>query len=253
MKINKLVFWISLVSFLLSILCICVFTPLKNCHSVFEVFLNIFISLVGGAFLSGTLAFINFYSIKFEYERDFNTKFITCVNLIRSVANWYSHKGAKVDYNINCADIDKDDFKKLVKLKLNNHAHNKPLVKDLYDRINRIASFDFDSMYAIIDDYCNTIWKPKEKTINGIKDLMISMIRALAEYDYTTNSRVNAVIANYEEGSYDEYILYENIHAHFQSLIIDEKMSVLSNMQSELLAKTKINDKIDRIYGNETK
>ena len=79
------------------------------------------------------------------------------------------------------------------------------------------------------------------------------MIRALAEYDYTANNRINAVITNYEEGSYDEYILYDNIHAHFQSQIIDEKMSVLNNMQSELLAKTKINDKIDRIYGNETK
>ena len=252
MKINKLVFWISLVSFLLSILCICIFTPLKSCHLVCEVFLNIFISLVGGAFLSGTLAFINFYSIKFKYERDFNIKFITCVNLIYPVANWYSHKKPKVNYNIDCTTIDENDFEKRANLKRKNYEYNKPFVIDLYNRVKQIADFDFDSMYAIIDDYCDTIWNPKGTNKNGIKTLMMSMVRALAEYDYTTNNRINGIITNYEDGSYDEYILYDNIRSYFESLISNEKISNLHDMQNKLLQKTRINYKIDKIYGNQS-
>ncbi len=251
MKANKIVFWISNFAMLLSIVGIAVFTPLKACSVWCEVLMNICISLLGGAFLSSVVAFINFKSIKFQYERDFNTKYISCVNRIRKLANWFTHWEKKVDYDVKYPKNIENDFDKMAEIKMSVFQRNKPYIVDLYQRIDSISTFEFNSLFAITDDYCNSIWKIKECSIKGNLALMIKMVRKIKGYDCLENKSISQTITLYEDNSCEEYMLYKEVAPYFKELCSEDKMTELGTLQKELTTKTKINDKINKIYGNE--
>ena len=69
-------------------------------------------------------------------------------------------------------------------------------------------------------------------------------------YDYLENKSVSSTITLYQENSYDEYLLYQNVSPYFKNLCAENKLAELTKLQEELLKKTKINEKIDKIYGN---
>ena len=251
MKTNKIVFWISNFAILLSIIGIAMFTPIKTCSVWYEVLMNICISLLGGAFLSSIVAFINFKSIKFQYERDFNTKYISCVNKIRKLANWFAHWEGKVDYEVKYPKAIGNDFVKINEIKMSVYQRNKPYIVDFYQRIDSISTFEFDSLFAITDDYCNSIWKIKEFSIKGNLALMIKMIKKVKGYDYLEDKNVSKTITLYEENKYDEYLLHKNVSLYFKKICDENNLDELANLQEKLMKNTKINDKINKIYGNE--
>lgn len=86
MRANKKVFWISLAAMVLSIIAIVLFT-IFNCNIVCEIFLNIFISLVGGAFLSAVTAFVVFSTKRKEYIITYCTEYIKVFNLLLDIQN----------------------------------------------------------------------------------------------------------------------------------------------------------------------
>lgn len=251
MRANKKVFWISNFVMLLSIVGIAVLTPIKTCSVWYEVLMNICISLLGGAFLSSAVAFINFKSIKFQYERDFNTKYISCVNKIRKLANWFTHWEKKVDYDVKYPKNIENDFDKMAEIKMSVFQRNKPYIVDLYQRIDSISTFEFNSLFAITDDYCNSIWKIKEFSIKGNLALMIKMIGKLKVYDYLEDKSISGTITLYEENKSDEYLLHKNVAPYFKKLCNETNLNELASLQEELMNNTKINDKINKIYGNE--
>ena len=230
---------------------IAVFTPIKACSVWYEVLMNICISLLGGAFLSSVVAFINFKSIKFQYERDFNTKYISCVNKIRKLANWFTHWEKKVDYDVKYPKNIENDFDKMAEIKMSVFQRNKPYIVDLYQRIDSISTFEFNSLFAITDDYCNSIWKIKEFSIKGNLSLMITMIKKIKGYDYLEDKDISGTITLYEENTYDEYLLHKTVSPYFKKLCDESKLDELATLQEKLMKNTKINDKINKIYGNE--
>ena len=250
MRTNKKVFWFSIITTLVSAIGIIVLITLKDCQEWLEVLLNIFISFLGGAFLSAVLAYVNFYSIKFQHEQDFNKYYVKCFELISHIANWYLLKEKMVNYTVNYSGIDENDISARIKAKIDNNNANKPYIEDLYSRIVKMADFEFDSMYAITDDYCNTIWKPKERKIQGILEHMIKMTKAVREYDYLLDTQTNANVTRYEEGVVDEYCFYREVSPFFKKLMGESRLDNLLQLQSDLLHFTKMNEKIDKHYNN---
>lgn len=250
MRTNKKVFWFSIITTLVSAIGIIVLIPIKDCQEWLEVLLNIFISLLGGAFLSAVLAYVNFYSIKFQHEQNFNKYYVKCFELISHIANWYLLKEKMVNYTVNYSGIDENDISARIKAKIDNNNANKPYIEDLYSRIVKMADFEFDSMYAITDDYCNTIWKPKERKIQGILEHMIKMTKAVREYDYLLDTQTNANVTRYEEGVADEYYFYLEVSPFFKKLMGESRLDNLLQLQSDLLHLTKMNDRINKHYNN---
>ena len=71
MRNAKKVIWFSIVVFAISLIMICVSSCLENCGNKWDIVLNIFIILIGGAFLSAATEFISFMQTRKEYEIKF--------------------------------------------------------------------------------------------------------------------------------------------------------------------------------------
>ena len=253
MKVNKKVFWISIATMLVSVTGIVLFTCLKDCNVWFEVMLNIFISLVGGAFLSAAVAVVNFYSIKFEYNKQFSAGYIECVNSIRSLTNWFRNIENKVEYKDSFPQIDANDFCGKIKAKMENIKKNQPYVIDLHDRVVAISKFDFNSLWNITDDYVDSIWRCKVKQEKSVLLQMIKMVELLADYDYLQYPEISQNITMYEQGTIDEYILYKGIASHFRTIVSDSKMEQLNQLQHDFLIMTKLNKRMNKIYNKKQK
>ena len=248
MRINKVVFWISLISFASSILFICIFTPLKNFNVCFEVLLNIFISLVGGAFLSGVLAYTNYISIKFQNERDFITNSIAWLNLILDIARWYSEKGTKVNYNVNYNGVEDNDFEEKSKRKNKVMLKNKPLIEDFYNVIKRVGEFDLTLLYNITDDYSNSIWSHSKFSNQKKLNMMLDIEQAFQNYNYMQYDKINHAFTLYETSQIGEYAFYSEVSPHFASLIEEKKHEELRKKLDGFIQLTKINNKINKVY-----
>ena len=253
MKVNKKVFWISIATMLVSVTGIVLFTCLKDCNIWFEVMMNIFISLVGGAFLSAAVAVVNFYSIKFEYNKQFSVGYIECVNSIRSLTNWFRNIENKVEYKDSFPQIDANDFCGKSKAKMENSEKNQPYVIDLYNRVVAISKFDFNSLWNITDDYVDSIWHCKVKQEKSVLLQMIKMVELLADYDYLQYPEISQNITMYEQGTIDEYILYKGIASHFRTIVSDSKMEQINKLQDDFLGMTKLNERMNKIYNKKQK
>ena len=121
MRSNKKLFWFSLFSGIVSIGLIVLFHWLsakyiyqKDIYTAIE---NVFISLVGGAFLSSVTALIGFYNTKRKYIVDFSSDYITVLNKIKclhNVMNWHYDDIKYVDLNDSCLKLT-DKQKKISK------------------------------------------------------------------------------------------------------------------------------------------
>lgn len=80
MRANRKVFWISVVVAILSIVAIAIFSNYEN--KTCKILSNVFISLVGGAFLAAASAYVTFNIKRKEYIIKFDTDYIGVFNIL---------------------------------------------------------------------------------------------------------------------------------------------------------------------------
>ena len=90
---NKKIFWWNLLFFIISIIGVGVFGYLsikfKDCIT-YSIFLNIFISLVGGALIGLVTGLIVFNNTKKQYEIKFYSEIKNIKNILASYTNWFN-------------------------------------------------------------------------------------------------------------------------------------------------------------------
>ncbi len=220
MRANKKVFWISLGAMLLSIVAIVLFTIFK-CNIVCEVFLNIFISLVGGAFLSAVTAFVVFSTKRKEYIVTYCTEYIKVFNVLLDIQNWYSHWATFPDK------------------KPNNES-----IQYVLKRFEDISCYDYSTMLMILDDYC-ALGFCLSKTGQKLKE----MIKAVEEANYAYNKTDSKKFSLYRVNTYDENYMYE-FFIKAKSVDINNLFFKMKELQSELLEISKINNYLNSIHKN---
>lgn len=130
---------------------------------------------------------------------------------------------------------------------MENSEKNQPYVIDLYNRVVAISKFDFNSLWNITDDYVDSIWRCKVKEEKSILLQMIKMVELLADYDYLQYPEISQSITMYEQGTFDEYILYKSVALHFRTLTSDLKMEQINKLQHDFLSMAKLNERMNKI------
>lgn len=245
MKANKEVCLFSLLGVLISMIGIIPCSIYKGDCVVIEVILNIFISLFAGAVLSVAAACVNFLITKREKTVAFITGYIAIFNRICNLADWYNIRKYKVNYTVGG---NADDMDELLRAKEENDKQNAVIVKEFYCALKNISAFDFNELYCICDDYCNTIWR-KENSKKGVKAQMIEMLSKVSQYDYLQNLEAQKFINFYEQKVYNEAIIFDKVVPMFEAMVAEDKIRELKRMESDLLKTTKINIKLNKIYG----
>lgn len=241
MNVNKKVFWWSLLFFCLSIIGIVIFNILyKNypCYSIFSIFLNIFISLVGGAMISLVTSSVSFYQLKKQYEIKFYSEISNIRNILKNLLNWFSWKYDEIKYNIkNESNIDNNDFNNVLD---NIILNNNNCVKEFANIITKYIQYDFNNIYYILDDYCSfRLFKRNNK----IRIKMYEIMNEINKHNILYDEKMNLTFTLYKQGTYDEYILYENIIEKIKSKYYKtEAFSYMKKLNKEYLKLTKIDD-----------
>ncbi len=252
MKSNKKIFWLSFFVGIISIFLIVLFHCLgfkfscqKEIYSAVE---NVFISLVGGAFLSAFTSVVGFLTIKRQQETNFASLYVELTNLIKDFGNWYVWAGKDIKY-LEKKDIDKlkkenpnEDF---LQYKLDNDKENDKIISRFADILEMIKNFNYDEFYKITDDYCS-FWlcKNKNKVFNKMKD----MITITRKYDILTTDQ-NYAFGLYRSGIYPASYIYKHILPIYSNLFNNEAtIKDICNLEVEFLKLTKLNYHLSKIY-----
>lgn len=249
MRNNKKVFWISLFLGILSIgliiLLHCLSIKYIDQKDIYTAIENVFISLVGGTWLSMITSRIGFCYTRKQHIIDFCEEYGVLVNKIRLVINWFS-----IQYN----DIKYENFSELVEKMPEKDADefldktnkfNDEKVRVFYERIKEIEKYDFNKLYFIMDDFCSFRLKRK----NNIKIKMIEMFKLVKQYDIAEMKSEHYI--GYEEGIYDEWLLYDCVCPRFKEIIKMIPMRCLLCKKQEFIDLTQINKYLNKIYSLE--
>lgn len=235
MRNTKKVFWFSIIVFIVSLIFIFVSSCLENDENKWSIVLNIFISLIGGAFLSAATAFISFMQTKKEYEIKFYSNVNTLNNILLKILNWYN------------GDYDKIDYKKTIdtsKLTLEQAetAHHlvfdsmDNMVKDFVSLVVSFKEYNYDEMIYILDDYRGLF---RNKT-NKIKQIMIELRNKLNKYNISYYPSMMNSYTLYEMGKYPEVAVYNDIVTPFlqETNIRSEELKNLLSLRKKYLELT---------------
>ena len=244
MKESKKVFWISFFAMIACICMIIIFAPLNSCYhkEVFAVFENIFISLIGGTWLSMITAIVSFYNSKRRNVIAFNSEFTNLYNKIVNLHRWYNIKYERVKY-YSCSELEgilsEEKIKKFIK---KNDKHNDNIVHQFYKKIKAIEEYNFDRIYECMDDFCSL----KIKGESEIKEKMKEIVELINKYNVIYLKSVH--FCGYESGIYDEYILYKTLCPQFEKIIKDYPVKQFHIKKKEFLDLTKINKSLEKDY-----
>lgn len=229
MRANKTVFWISVWSAILSVIAITVSVLLYDKYGcqIYDIIKNIFISLLGGAFLSAVTSFASYKNIRKQYIIRFSSQYSNLVNIIKQLANWFNWDYTKIDYQNNIKDNSGNDEK----------------VKQFFNLQEKLYEYDFDKIYEVLDDFCELVYS---KT--PIQPFMKSMLDMVNKYNVHYMKKENQSYTLYKQGTYNEYLLFNNVIKSFAKINIDEGISQLCNEHNKFLELTKINDYLKKIY-----
>lgn len=229
MRSNKTVFWISIGAAILSVIAIVVSVLLYNKYGceIYDIIKNIFISLVGGALLSAATSFVSYSNTRKQYIIRFSSQYTSLVNIIKQLANWYNWNYKEINYQNNIKDSIGYDEK----------------VKQFFDVQQKLYEYDFDKIYEVLDDFCELTY-----TKTPIQPFMKSMLNMINKYNVNYMKKENESYTLYKQGTYNEYLLFENVIKSFYKLDINKGIAQLSNKQNEFLELTKINEYLKKIY-----
>lgn len=246
MRANKRIFWIGIFSGIISIIGIVVFTLLNDFYklSVYDVFKNIFISLVGGAFLSAVTSWVSYKNIKFKCLIDFSSCYIVVLNKVKVLINLMNWHYKDIKYlEFDSLPNDLSDEEKTLQLQIYD-KENKVYVSQIYNAIKEIAIYDYSRMHEILDDYTG-LWlfnkNPK------VRIQMKIMMDALYEYNILfKKSKLDYAL--YEQKTYDEYMFYIKVIQDYYKICKNDKIKNLNEEYSLYLKLSKINDYLNDIY-----
>ena len=229
MRANRTVFWISIGAAILSVIAIVVSVLLYNKYGceIYDIIKNIFISLVGGALFSAATSFVSYSNTRKQYIIRFSSQYTSLVNIIKKLANWYNWNYKEINYQNNIKDSIGYDEK----------------VKQFFDIQQKLYEYDFDKIYEVLDDFCELAY-----TKTPIQPFMKSMLNMINKYNVNYMKKENESYTLYKQGTYNEYLLFENVIKSFYKLDINEGIAQLSNKQNEFLELTKINEYLKKIY-----
>lgn len=202
---------------LFSIIAIAFFTIFKR-NVVCEVFLNIFISLVGGAFLSMANALVVFYTKRKEYIISFCNEYINLIYILLEISNWYQY--CEVDLVLP----DEETMKYVLR------------------RFEDISSYNYSTMLRIVDDY-SSLGHSLSKTGLKLKEMMKTVENA----DYVSFSNNSIEFKLYGVHAYDVIYLY-NCIIKPKCDELDILLNKMLILESELVKISKINDYLIRIH-----
>ena len=229
MRANRTVFWISIGAAILSVIAIVVSVLLYNKYGceIYDIIKNIFISLVGGALLSAATSFVSYSNTRKQYIIRFSSQYTSLVNIIKKLANWYNWNYKEINYQNNIKESIGYDEK----------------VQQFFDIQQKLYEYDFDKIYEVLDDFCELAY-----TKTPIQPFMKSMLNMINKYNVNYMKKENESYTLYKQGTYNEYLLFENVIKSFYKLDINEGIAQLSNKQNEFLELTKINEYLKKIY-----
>ena len=257
MRSNKTLFWISFFAGIISVGLIVLFHYLgfkfsqqKEIYTAVE---NVFISLVGGAFLSSVTSAVGFLTTKRQNETNFESLYIGITNLIKDFGNWYVLDRKDIKY-LEAKDIEK--YKKenpngdFLKYKLDSDNANDKIIKRFANILENIKNYNFDEFYKITDDYCSFwFWKNQNKIFNKMTN-MVDMVR---KYDILTTEQ-NYGFGLYQSGTYPGYHLYKYILPIYSNLYNKEAtIPTIYKLEGEFLELTKLNYRLSKNYKTKKK
>ena len=202
---------------LFSVVAIVIFTIFKR-YVVCEVFLNIFISLVGGAFLSMATALVAFCAKRKEHIITYCTEYKKIFDILLDVQNWYTHWST--------------------------YPQQKPTdesIKYVLQKFEDIHSYNNSKMWEVLDDYCSL-----DCRLSMAGNKMKEMMQTVEKVNYQYNADDSRKFSLYRVHTYDETYMYK----HFIKAKISEISTLflkLADLQAELLEITKINDYLIKI------
>lgn len=257
MRSNKTIFWISFFTGVVSVALIVLFHWLgfkfgeqKEIYTAVE---NLFISLVGGAFLSAVTSAVGFLVIKRQHETNFASLYIEITNLIKDFGNWYVWDRKNIKY-LEKKDIDKYEKENpdgdSLKYKLDSDKENDKIIKSFANILENIKNFNYDEFYKITDDYCSFwFWKSKNKVFNK----MTNMVESVRKYDILTTDQ-NYGFSLYQSGVYPAYHLYKYVLPIYSNLYNKEStIKDICKSESEFLELTKLNYRLSKVYNTKKK
>jgi len=244
MKVNKMVFWISFFVMIICIVLISIFAPLNAIYGleIYAVVENIFISLIGGTWISMMTSVAGYHFEKKQNIISFCNEYTNILNKIKRLHNWFNLQYDDIKYHSynemkeTLSDNDLDEF-----IKTDNNINNEK-VHQFYERIKDIESYNYDKMYECMDDFCAF----RIAKISPIRSKMMEMVRLVYEYNVSHMDSVH--FTGYETGIYDEYILFKNLCPKFQKVILENPIDTFHIKRQEFLELTKINDYFEKDY-----
>lgn len=241
---NKKIFWWNLLFFIISIIGVIIFGYLTkiypNCTS-YSVFLNIFISLVGGALIGLVTALISFYNIKKQYEIKFYSEVKNIKNILADYTNWFNWNYDNVIYKVCDTEskVNKDDRKIIF-------DNSDIYVRDFISIIEKFVNYDFNEIYYLIDDYCSLKLFKRD---NKIRQQMGKIMRYVNKINILYDKNMGITYQLYKQGKYPEVVVYNNIISKIKEKYpnSNEVMTNLIRLLNDYMSYTRVDDYTKKI------
>lgn len=237
MRNAKKVFWFSIIVFIASTILVIVSSCWEDDKNRWDIVINIFIGLVGGAFLSAATTSISFMQIKKDYEIKFYSHVNTLNNLLFRILNWYNWNYDKIDYKktIDTSNLTMEQAKEAHHFVFDNMDN---MVKDYISLVVDFKEYNYDEMIYILDDYRGLFCNKNNK----IKRTMIELRNELNKYNINYYPSMINSYTLYEMGKYPEVAVYNDIVTPFlqQTNIRCEKLQNLLSLRKKYLELTNL-------------
>lgn len=237
MRSSKKIFWFSIIIFLLSLFLILISSCLDSEENKWDILLNVFISLIGGAFLSAATAFISFMQTKKDYEIKFYSNVNSLNNILLKILNWYNWDYDKLRYGTTI------DTSKMT-LEQAEQAHHMVFdgsdekIKEFISLIVMYKEHNYDEMIYILDDY-RGLFKNKG---NKVKRIMIELRNELNNYNIDYHQSMINSYTLYEMGKIPEVAIYNDIVKPYlkETDIMNDKLNRLLEIRKTYLELTNL-------------
>jgi len=218
MNTNKKVFWWSMVFFVVSIAGIVGFSiqPKDNetVKLIFEIFKNIFISLVGGALISLVTSLVAFRQMKKQQEIKFYSEIKNLKELLKCLANLFVMDYSKIIYKLeNEEKLSEEDRIEARKLIFDN---SDIYVKKFVSVISAYKNYNYNEIYYILDDYCSLCLFRRN---NKIRKQMYRIMREINNHNVLYDKQMSITMTLYEQGQVPEVAVYNDILTPMKSKI----------------------------------
>lgn len=235
MRINKRIFWwcVFIILASLGLIILCELLNDRYCNdTLFSILTNIAISLLSGAIIGLITAYISYCMLRRQAIVKFYSDYKQQSQIIGKIANWYTFYFKGILYP--AIRDDKVD------------SLNDKNVKKWFSYVQELENYDYDTMYEVLDDYCDLV---KTNQYSKVRKQLCNMARSIQSYNIRSSEEYKDYLA-YANDMLDEKLLYERVISKQKELFSKRKIETLCEEGQALIHATKINKYLDRIYKN---